>query len=758
MNIETHNKKLTDWKNEPTLNALKRDLKASISSHNEQVTKIKHWQDLLFVANKEKPPVIKGRSQVQPKLIRRQAEWRYSALTEPFLGSDRIFRVSPRTFEDSEAARQNQLLLNYQFDTKINKVKFIDEFVRATVNEGTSIIRVGWERESEIVQEIVPEYAFYPAQDEQYVQQLQQAMQLKQTNIRGFNEQVPEELKQAVYFTEETGQPVMAIPVGQTIVENEHIIENKPTIELVNPVNVYIDPSCQGDIDKAMFVIVSFEPNRAELAKSGVYTNLDKVDWSAGTNNDPDHESLTPDDFTFDEADGFRKRIVAYEYWGYYDINKTGKLVPIVATWIGDTLIRMAENPYPDQKLPFVFVPYMPCIRSVYGEPDAELLSENQKVLGAVTRGMIDLMGKSANSQQGFAKGALDPVNKRRFESGQDYEFNASNGGIQASYIMHTYPEIPNSAMDMLTLMNQEAEALTGVKSFSGGISGEAYGQVAAGIQGVLDASSKREMAILRRLAKGLSDIGNKIIAMNAEFLNEEEVVRITNKEFVTIRREDIQGNFDLMVDISTAEIDNAKAQDMGFMLQTIGPNIDPLITTMIMADIADLKRMPELAERLRQWRPQPDPLEEQKKQLEIAKLQAEVELAQARGNKYEAEAEATQVDTQQEIDGTKHQRDLEKQKAQADANSDLQIIKGLTAPRKYDQKAPNIEAAVGYNLSKNALKDAANAQLNPAPAVPDNVTHRLPNERERFNQTNNQLAENVPQDQLGYVPPYMAR
>jgi hypothetical protein len=155
---------------------------------------------------------------------------------------------------------------------------------------------------------------------------------------------------------------------------------------------------------------------------------------------------------------------------------------------------------------------------------------------------MIDLLGRSANSQQGFAKGMLDPLNRRRFDNGEDYEFNP-NVNPQQGLIQHKYPELPQSAMLMLNLQNSEAEALTGVKSFAGGMSGNAYGDVVAGIRGVLDAASKREMAILRRLAQGMVEIGNKIIAMNAVFLSEEEVVRVTNQEFVKVKREDLKGN-----------------------------------------------------------------------------------------------------------------------------------------------------------------------------------------------------------------------
>lgn len=740
--------KLTDWENEPNLRILKRDLEASKPAHNEQITKIKQWQDLLLVQNAEKPNVQKGRSRVQPKLVRRQAEWRYSALTEPFLGSDRIFQVNPRTFEDMEAAKQNQILLNYQFDHKLNKVKFIDDYVRSVVDEGTAIVRLGWERVSHPIIEQVPLYTFIPTQDEQFLQVLQQAVELKHTNPRAFNEQVAPEIQESVNYFEETQIPAIAQVTGVTEVESEEIDENRPLVELMNPVNVFIDPSCQGDIDKALFVIVSFEPNRAELQKAGIYQNLDLVDWSGSNpNQSDDHESTTPTDYTLD--DPFRDRKVAYEYWGYYDIHGTGELVPIVATWIGNTLIRMAENPYPDGKLPFVLVPYLPIKRSVYGETDAELLADNQRIVGAVTRGMIDLLGKSANSQQGYAKNFLDPVNKRRFESGQDYEFNPEVPPT-AGYMMHTYPEIPQSALTVIQMMNQEAESMTGVKSFSGGISGEAYGQVAAGIQGVLDASSKREMAILRRLAKGISDIGTKIISMNAEFLEDTEVVRVTNKDFIPIYRDDLKGHFDLMVDISTAEVDNAKAQDLGFMLQTIGPNLDPTLMTEILAQIADLKRMPDLAERLRQWRPQPDPLEELKKQLEVQKLQSEIALNNARAQNQSADAESKEVDTQQNIDGTKHHRELEKQQAQAQGNQDLEIIKGLTKSRKFGETAPNIDAAVGYNLMKGALKDAANARL----GTQDSVTHRLPNESERWNQANRQLANGIGSNNINFVPP----
>lgn len=698
---------LTDWANEPSVRSLKLDLEASRPSHDAQVQKIDHWNNLMNVTGSVKPKKVKGRSSVQPKLIRRQAEWRYSALSEPFLSTNKMFNVTPVTFEDVSAAVQNQLVLNWQFRTKLNKVKLIDDYVRSVCDEGTSIIKIGWERQTKPVKQTVPVWAYYPITDQQSLMALQQAMELKQENPRAFNEGDPA-MKAAVEFYLESNEPVMAVQQGTEEVTVDQVVVNQPTIDILDPNNVYVDPSCNGDISKALFLVLAFETNKAELMKNpDRYKNLDRVDWkNNGPTTQTNYTTTTPLDFSF--TDELRARVVAYEYWGFSDIYGTGELVPIVATWIGDTMIRMELNPFPDQKLPFVLVPYLPKKRDLFGEPDAELLEDNQAIAGAAMRGMIDLLGRSANAQQGFAKGMLDPVNRKKYEDGKDYEFNQSQNPAQ-NMIQHKFPEIPQSAMQMLDMQNQEAESLTGVKAFAGGLSGNAYGDVAAGIRGALDAASKREMAILRRLAKGMTDIGTKIIAMNCVFLSEEEVVRITNDQFVTIKREDLKGNFDLEVDISTAEVDDQKSKDLGFMIQTIGPVLeDPTVTTRLLSEIATLKRMPELAHYLLNWQPKPDPFKEQMQQmqlqnaqLELQKIQSEILKNEALAAQARSNSDKTNLDFVEQETGTAHARDMEKMKAQAQGNQDLEVTKALLKTQKRPdggETKPNVASAIGYN------------------------------------------------------------
>jgi hypothetical protein len=252
---------------------------------------------------------------------------------------------------------------------------------------------------------------------------------------------------------------------------------------------------------------------------------------------------------------------------------------------------------------------------------------------------MIDIMGKSANGQTGIRRDMLDVTNRRRFDKGQDYEFNANVDPRQGIF-MHTYPEIPNSAQFMLQLQNFDAESLTGVKSWTQGVSGAALGDVAAGVRGALDAASKRELGILRRLKNGIIKIGRKMIAMNSELLSDEEVVRVTNDEFIPIRRDDLSGHFDLELGISTAEEDNNKAEQLAFMYQTTAPNGDQELNKMILSDIARLRKMPDLARKIEAYQPQPDPLQQRIRELEIAKLEAEIMEIQAKAMQYQAGAQ----------------------------------------------------------------------------------------------------------------------
>jgi len=619
--VETDASTLVEWDNPPSLADLKSDYEAAQVAHDVHVQEVDNW---LKVLNGEQSINTKqGRSKLVPKLARKQAEWRYAALSEPFLSTDDLFNTSPQTFEDKESAVQNGMLLNYQLNCRMDKVAFIDEYVRTAVDEGTVVVRVGWEFEED--KRTIWEDVMEP-----------QPVVDPNTGQPAMNPQ--------------TGQPVMQpVKVGQKKKTKTITIKNQPVLTVCDYNNIVLDPTCEGDIEKANFAVYSFETSLSELKKDGRYTNLDDINFeSASVLAEPDH-AVNSDDTSFTFKDKARKKVIAREYWGFWDIDDTGEVKPFVATWVGNTFIRMEENPYPDKKLPFILVQYLPRRKNIYGEPDAALIEDNQKIVGAVTRGMIDIIGRSANGQQGIRKDALDVTNARKFERGDDYKFNANVDPRQAFH-MEVYPEIPRSALEILNMQNNDAEALTGVKAFTQGISGQALGVTATGIRSALDATSKRELGILRRLSNGLNQIGRKVISMNAEFLEDEEMIRITNEKFVAINRNDLGGKYDIKLNISTAEADEQKGSELAFMLQTMGNTMPGEMSQMILADIAKLRKMPDLSKRIAEYKPQPNPLVEQKQQLELALLQAQVQNESAKGQENMVDVQLKSAKTETEL------------------------------------------------------------------------------------------------------------
>lgn len=635
--IDSSSNKLTKWKNEPTILDLQANIDDAEIDQQSHKSNVINW--LNNMANTRSK--IEGRSNVAPKLIRKQAEWRYSSLADPFLSTPDLYNVYPATAGDVKRAIQNELVLNQQFNTQLNKVKFIDDYVRDAVDIGTVIVKTGWISITEEVTSTIPNYKYTPDLSGQLAEQYNMLIKLRVEEPDIYADEATPGLEHALNMFQQTGEAVFAEEIGEVTVTKIVETTNQPVVEIVPSENVIIDPSCGGDLSKAVFIGEKFKTSLAALKRDGKYKNLDDINIDAVESPETAANFTDSADRTaFSFSDKARKQFIVYTYWGEWDINDDGTTEQIVCSWVGNTIIRLEKNPFPDRRPPFVMAVYMPVRDSVFGEPDGELLKDNQDIIGAVTRGAIDLLAKSANSQTGMRKDMLDVTNLRKFKKGQDYEFNANVDPNQGVF-QHKFPEIPRSVFDMLNVQNTEAESLTGVKAYNSGINSQALGSVASNARSALDAAAKRELGILRRLANGIIEVGRKIIAMNAEFLSEEEIVRITDDKFVQIRRDDLAGKFDLRLSISTAEEDAAQAQELAYMLQTAGPSMDIDFMKMILAKIARLRKMPDLAEQIQKYTPQPNPLAEMKAQMEIKLLEAQIAKEQALAQKHVADAEA---------------------------------------------------------------------------------------------------------------------
>ena len=711
--------KLTDWKNEPKASDLMEDYNKASSYHSSQMTRISNWLKQLH-PEVDKKRLKNGRSGAAPKVIRRFVEWRYASLASSILNERNLFNVLAQQPQYLNASIQNSMVLNFQFNHLINKVKFVNDLVRTLVNEGTAIARIGWETEIQTKEKEIPVYQYVEA-DINQANMLTQALQMleQEMNETGTEyaedtnifKQMPPDMAESLKKSQEYGIPVIAMDTGKTQIVKEQIeTKNRPELRIINNADLIIDPTCDGDFDRAKFAIYRYKTSLSELKAvnqkaPNTYMNLSKFEEGtiAGLGSDQtgvinDLIKMPNDVFTdlindpnssrisgFEFKDKARQQMTAYEYWGYWDIDGTGVVQGIVATIIDGTMIRLQRNPFPDNKLPFVVMQYMPSKGSVYGEPDAELIGDNQQIIQALTRSIIDINARSANGQTATPKGFLDPLNAMKFKTGQDYEYNPIGMHPAEAVFMHTAPEMSQTSMAMIQSQYAEAESAVGVKAFQNGIDGNAYGQVVAGMSQALTAMTQREGDIIFRIAKGLEEIGNKIVAMNQEWLSEEETLAISGGEFVKVSREELAGDFFLAVTIKSNSESEGKAQQLTFMAQTLGENVDWGIRKLMFTEIARLYNLDNMVAALRDYEPQPDPFQQQMQQLQLeeqqlknAKLKAEAEYFAQRSKFIDAQVDDTVAQTDQRAldfmeqqEGVKHARQREIVETQARAQNE---------------------------------------------------------------------------------------
>ena len=528
---------------------------------------------------------VEGKSKIISRDIKKQSEWQHASLIDPFVSTSDIISCSPVTYEDRAAAEQNQLVLNTQFCRQFNRFSFMTKAIKVLDREGTVVIQCGWEYEDREVEVEVPQFMINPMTGEQ-------------------------------------------IQMGTTTEKQLQVVKNQPTAKVCRNEDVYIDPTCMDNMDECQFVIYRYETNMSTLRSDGRYKNLDKIGNTASeATNHPDNY-YTEDKTYFKFNDNPRKKIIVHEYWGNYDVDGDGIVEPVVCVWVDSTIIRLEANPYPDKKIPFIIVPFSSVPFQMQGEANAELLSSTQKVKTAILRGIIDNMAQSTNGQKGIKKGSLDTANRKKYLEGKNFEFNSSAGDFFEGH----YNEIPASAFNMFTMMSGEAESITGVKSFGNGIGGASLGSSATAARGALDATATRRLNLVRNISENmLKPLLRKWMSYNSEFLDEEQVFRITNSEFITIKRDDLMGLIDIDIEVSTSEDNAAKAQELAFLLQTVGPSEDPGIRKILMAQVMKLHKMPDVAKQLMEYQPQPDPMQQKIQGLEIQKLEAEIAERQSR-------------------------------------------------------------------------------------------------------------------------------
>jgi len=470
---------------------------------------------------------------------------------------------------------------------------------------------------------------------------------------------------------------------------------NQPEIKVCNVGDILIDPSCGDDIDDAQYIIHKHITTFSKLKKSG-YKDLDNIlmdntlDVINSEGNIAKCTSCSYSNGTSYLKDKPRQKVVVYEYWGYWDVNDTGKTEVIVVKWVGNTILSMDVNPLDKNKFPFVITPYIPSDNSVYGESDTDYLNDSQKIIGAVTRGIIDTLGRGLAGQTAYKKNALDTVNRKKADNGEDFELNNSINNPKEAIYQFSFQDVGSTPFEQLDRSKKEAQELTGIVPFGTGKDSTISANSNFFNKNTpMSPTEKREISLIRRIASHLTDIAKIIIELNNKYLSSYEIFAILDTEESVVLQNDIKNNpiLNVNIKITTPEMRLNRANNLAFLLQTSGGNLDEKIQLAMYADFAKYGELHDTYAMLRDYQPQPNPIMEERAMLENELLKAQIanEMAKAEENKVDMQLKAAKarfLDSQSDLNDAKFMDNMQ------NPNKDIEDKLALARDNQQHQRA----------------------------------------------------------------------
>ncbi len=409
--------------------------------------------------------------------------------------------------------------------------------------------------------------------------------------------------------------------------------EGYPTVSNIPFEAVLPDPSAY-DTEDARFMIYRRKVTISEILSNpqwfGEHTlaSLTQLSQSTDPSYEADQSYAIGRDDSYSPDQRAAEEIELFEYYGIFDNNGDGKTEPMIGIWTQDKLLRWDANPYPDFWNPFDNAVYTRRPFSIYGGSVAALIGGHQQVRSSLMRSILDTLDASTNTQTGMYKGALDPVNYKKFMEGGNFLTNSKDFDVWQG----SYNQIPADVAMLMDGFEQDEENLTGVTKYAVGTDSRSLNQTATGVSIISSMSQRRLLFTTRHISGVLARVFKKWMLMNQNLIEEMQITH--DGEEVQINGEILAGTYDMRVTAGTDGLVAKKNQDLVMMMQQLIPmadSIDPTIIKSMFAELADNMDMPKLALAIKKP-PQQDP-EKEAMAREIEELKYAAQMAETSKN-----------------------------------------------------------------------------------------------------------------------------
>lgn len=469
---------------------------------------------------RQKFPILSKTSDLVSTDVADTIEWALPSLMKVFTGSDEVITIAGVTEEDDTKAETMQELLVYQLQRQNNFFTVLYNWMKDSLIVGMGIIKCYWER------------------TEGYT-----------TETTILNNEALQALTQTGVTIEDIQGPDQFGDFSVTY-QLPYYRKNAPKLENILVSEFLYSPDAKS-LEEANFVAHKRKVTMSYLREreaQGVYANIDDIRVNGNYNgmNVDQVEQVIGDnyvDINKDEQTA-RQEVVIYECYTKIDINNDGILEDMIITICGDTIIRMEQN-YMGRHPFFAISPTKDPHRIWVKRSYAELIGELQDLKVALTRQIMQNVALTNDPKMLLDESA---INIDDFVQGRKViRMKAGHSMNEVAMPMNITPLAPQT-FQFLEWIEGQKENRTGITRYNQGLDANSLNKTATGISAILGQSAQRLELVARMFAEtGLSELFRFMVSLNQKFIDQQTVIRLTNKE-LKISPEDLDGSFDLIV------------------------------------------------------------------------------------------------------------------------------------------------------------------------------------------------------------------
>ena len=515
---------------------------------------------------KEKFPRLTEKTDWRSRDVQTAADWIKPGLMEAFTGGDDPVDIKGVDINDDKKAKLLQNIVKYQLERKNSFFSLMDFSLDEALRSNFGIAKTYWKHE-----EKRDEYAVLLSENDVDAA-LGLAAEFAKGNI---------EIKKMEALPE-------APDLLKVVFDRITVTANYPVVEFMPPSELLFTPEA-ATLQECKFVahrkvVTGDYLKRKE--QEGIYSNVDKAIKKQGDTQPRPYEEDRNDELRrmrndLNDADDASKQIELIEAYVDVDYNNDGIMEKVIVHMVDDVPLRITLND-------FEFVPFFPCCvkydpNKIFSDYSyADTIEIHQDLKTALVKQMIINVAQQNAGQRIVDAEHLDM--DALIDGDEIIAANGTNGPLANYVYAINTPQLSPQTMSLLEYAQNEIESQTGSTKYNQGLDSNSLNKTATGITAIMGAADKRTKLIARAIAENFYvPLVKAIILLNQKYLRDEEMFRINN-ENVTIRREDLDIDYDLIINVG------AGAGTREARIQYLMILINQLIPLLTQAGIADEK------------------------------------------------------------------------------------------------------------------------------------------------------------------------